>query len=120
MQVFDSFSDVFIGFQDGCPRHARRYRRNRRYPTVMAAKAATAAIPIVFAMGSDPVASGVVTSLNQPGGNVTGVSFFAVPLGSKRLALLRDFVPSATATSTNGGPPLLEGSHTDWARQASL
>jgi putative ABC transport system substrate-binding protein len=62
-------------------------------PTVLAAKAATTTTPIVFAMGSNPVTSGVVTSLNQPGGNVTGVSFFTVPLGTKRLELLRDFVP---------------------------
>ena len=73
-------------------------------PAVMAAKAATATIPIVFAMGSDPVASGVVTSLNQPGGNVTGVTFFAVPLGSKRLELLRDFVPKATAIAVLVNP----------------
>jgi putative tryptophan/tyrosine transport system substrate-binding protein len=73
-------------------------------PTVMAAKAATATIPIVFAMGSDPITSGVVTSLNQPGGNVTGVTFFTVPLGSKRLELLHDFVPKATTIAVLVNP----------------
>ena len=73
-------------------------------PTVMAAKAATATIPIVFAIGSDPVTSGVVTSLNHPGGNVTGVSFFHAPLGSKRLELLRDLVPKATTIAALVNP----------------
>jgi len=73
-------------------------------PTVVAAKAATTTIPIVFAMGSDPVTSGVVTTLNQPGGNVTGVTFFTVPLGSKRLEFLRDFVPKATNIAVLANP----------------
>jgi len=68
-------------------------------PTVMAAKAATETTPIVFAIGSDPVTSGVVTSLNQPGGNVTGVTFFTTQLGPKRLELLHDFVPNATTVA---------------------
>ncbi|MFL5038875.1 MAG: ABC transporter substrate-binding protein [Xanthobacteraceae bacterium] len=57
------------------------------------AKAATATIPIVFTTGSDPVRDGLVTSLAPPGGNVTGVVFIAGDLGSKRLELLRQFIP---------------------------
>jgi putative ABC transport system substrate-binding protein len=83
--------------------------------SALAAKAATATVPIVFATGSDPVRDGLVASFNRPGGNVTGAVFFAAVLGSKRLGLLRELVPKATtiAMLVNPNSPDTEAERRD-------
>jgi putative ABC transport system substrate-binding protein len=65
------------------------------FPSAVSAKKATASMPIIFVTGADPQAEGLVASLNRPGGNMTGVSFYDIPITGKRLALLRELVPGA-------------------------
>ena len=63
---------------------------------ILAAKAATTTIPIVFGFGADPVETGLVSSLDRPGGNITGITSMTADIGSRRLGLLRDLLPQAT------------------------
>jgi putative ABC transport system substrate-binding protein len=65
-------------------------------PAILAAKAATTTIPIVFGFGGDPIETGIVSSLDHPGGNITGVISTTVGIGSKQLGLLLDLAPRAT------------------------
>jgi putative tryptophan/tyrosine transport system substrate-binding protein len=79
-------------------------------PSALAANAATTTVPIVFATGGDPVRDGLVTNLNRPGGNVTGVSFISSELAAKQFGLLRELRPGAARIAVLVDPkwPLTE------------
>src|SRR5215472_8039036 len=87
----------------------------------LAAKGATQIIPIVITIGGDPVKAGVVASLNRPGGNVTGTSFFTVGLGTKRLELLYELVPRASviAVLVQTGSAIVEEQLSDLPQAAN-
>jgi putative tryptophan/tyrosine transport system substrate-binding protein len=72
--------------------------------TALAAKAATTTIPVVFATGADPIASGLVVSLNRPGANVTGIAALVVDLAQKQLQLLREVIPNAAVFGVLADP----------------
>ena len=89
--------------------------------SVLAAKAATQTIPIVFNIGSDPVALGLVASLNHPGKNVTGVAMLQTAVTAKRLELLRELVPTAKSIAmlVNPGNPAFAEADAKEAQQAA-
>jgi putative ABC transport system substrate-binding protein len=84
-------------------------------PSALAAKAATATIPIAFSIAQDPVAASLVASLARPGGHLTGVNFVSAELAAKRLELLRELVPASTrvAVLLNPNGPSAEGMFRD-------
>ncbi len=80
---------------DAVRRHVAVIATPASTPSSLAAKAATSVIPIVFGVGEDPVAIGLVASLARPGANVTGINFFASEIDSKRLGLMHELLPKA-------------------------
>jgi putative tryptophan/tyrosine transport system substrate-binding protein len=76
---------------------------------VLVAKAATQSIPIVFRIGGDPVAAGIVPNPNRPGGNITGITTLGIDLGAKRLQILRDILPTDANVALLSNPSNANG-----------
>ena len=87
--------------------------------SVLAAKAATATIPIVFRTGGDPIELGFVASLNQPGGNVTGINTMSLEIGAKRVGLLHELLPHAERFAVLLNPNDPNADHYTKDRQAA-
>jgi putative tryptophan/tyrosine transport system substrate-binding protein len=77
-------------------------------PSALAAKATTATVPIIFNVAEDPVRAGLVTSLNRPGGNMTGVSMLTTAMDAKRLELLHDAIPGPAVVAALANPNFSE------------
>src|SRR6202011_3512765 len=90
-------------------------------PGSLAAKAATSAIPIVFGVGEDPVALGLVASLARPGTNATGINFFASEIDAKRLGLMHELLPQAvpSAVLVNTAHPATAGATSKALKEAA-
>jgi ABC-type uncharacterized transport system substrate-binding protein len=113
-------NDRLPGLADDLVRRVTVIVTTNSSSVALAAKAATTTIPIVFATGVNPVESGLVASLNRPGGNLTGVTGLGVELGPKRLELLREIVPAGgvIAALVNPTSPIAERSSRDFQASA--
>jgi putative tryptophan/tyrosine transport system substrate-binding protein len=89
------YEDLGAIIDDAVRRHVAVIATPANTPGSLAAKAATSAIPVVFGVSEDPVALGLVASLARPGGNVTGINFFASEIDAKRLGLMHELLPKA-------------------------
>jgi putative ABC transport system substrate-binding protein len=89
------YEDLPAIIGDAVRRHVAVIAAPASTPGSLAAKAATSAIPVVFGVGEDPVALGLVASLAQPGANATGINFFASEIDAKRLGLMHELLPKA-------------------------